>query len=129
RFAGDPGAIGKSVLVNNVSVTIIGVTPSQFAGTLQVVHYTDITLPLGLKPQFSLNPEQDRKPDFWWLHIMGRLKPGVTLEQIQADLAGVFQQTIRGNLDFSRKTVESSKATAISVETDSQGMRLRAQSG
>ena len=39
------------------------------------------------------------RPTYWWLQVMGRLKPGVTAAQVQANLETVFQQTARAGLD------------------------------
>ena len=39
------------------------------------------------------------QPTYWWLQVMGRLKPGATAAQVQGNLDGVFQQTARAGLD------------------------------
>ena len=130
RFGTDPAAIGKSILVNNTPVTIIGVTAPHFAGTMQVGEFIDVTLPLALEPRMNTRPEEGRKPDYWWVRIMGRLKPGVSAAQAQANLEGVFQETARGNLSTPRKSAAAAeKAAASPGEPDPRGMRLRAESG
>ena len=40
-----------------------------------------------------------RQPTYWWLQVMGRLKPGATAAQVQGNLEGVFQHTARAGLD------------------------------
>jgi predicted permease len=98
RFAGDPAVIGKSVQVNGVPVTIAGVTPPQFKGSMQVGEVMDITLPLALSDQFTRRNNEAMRANYWWVRIMARLKPGVTIEQARASLEGVFHETARGNV-------------------------------
>src|SRR5262245_33736215 len=110
RFASDPKAVGKVVQVNGVPVTIVGVISPQFPS----VHtaFSDgpaIGLPLALDAQLSTLPPPPpgappRKPrlddpTYWWLQVIGRLKPGVTVAQVQANLEGAFQHTARAHLD------------------------------
>ncbi len=101
RFGGDPAAIGKAITVNGVPVTIIGVTARDFNGTQQVGEVTDITLPLAHDKAISRAPWDTRAPGNWWLRIMGRMKPGATLEQTRASLEGVFQGSARGHVRLS----------------------------
>ena len=107
RFATDPAVVGKTISVNNVIVTIVGVLPPDFTGVQQpVAEPPDITLPLALDPQFDLgssgpvaSAKRLAQPTYWWLQVMGRLKPGVTAAQVQANLERVFQNTARAGLD------------------------------
>jgi predicted permease len=86
--------------VNNVPVTIVGVLPAEFSGVEQTVGGApDVSLPLAFEPQFNagLNapPARLPQPNFWWLQVMGRVKPGVTAAQVHGNLAGVFQAAAR----------------------------------
>jgi len=84
RFAGDPAIIGKTVHLNGIAVTIIGVTPHDFVGT--GVAAPAFWLPLGIEPRINA----DRQ----WLHLRenrqyrlsGRLAPGVTIGQATAQI-------------------------------------------
>jgi predicted permease len=101
RFGSDPAAVGKVVRVNNVPVTIIGVLPASFTGTQQAVgDPPDLGVPLALDVPLSAGPPDPRasQPTYWWLQVMGRLKPGATVAQVQGNLEGVFQQTARAGL-------------------------------
>ncbi|HEV8485532.1 MAG TPA: ABC transporter permease [Blastocatellia bacterium] len=93
RFGRDPGVIGKSVNVNNVAFTIIGVTPLEFLGALQVGEAADLSIPFSMEPIVRPGSTSLNEPWFWWVRIMGRLKPGVTEEQARNNLEGVFQQS------------------------------------
>lgn len=75
RFGADPNIIGKHVQMNGEPYTIVGVLAPGPADRLQNV----IDIPLAFKPD-QINH------DFHWLLVMGRLKPGVTLAQANADM-------------------------------------------
>jgi predicted permease len=93
RFASDPDIVGKMVVVNNVPVTIIGVTPPEFFGALQVGESADLSIPFAMQPR--LNPRELNLTNawYWWVQIMGRLNPGTTGEQAAAGFEGIFQQS------------------------------------
>lgn len=75
RFGSDPNIIGRQVQMNGEPYTIVGVLAPGPADRLQNV----IDVPLAFKPD-QINH------DFHWLLVMGRLKPGVTLAQANADM-------------------------------------------
>ncbi len=94
RFGADPSVIGKQINLNKVTFTIIGVTPSAFTSTMQVGQRPEITVPIAFVPVLeSERPMLDMpgKPGMWWVHIMGRLKQGATIEQAQETLDSAFQ--------------------------------------
>jgi predicted permease len=100
RFGGEPSVIGRAVSMNNTPVTIVGVMPQGFTGVQSLTDAgADITLPLALDPQFSGNTsgQTPRLKDgtWWWLQMVGRLKPGVTFEQVRGNLDGTFQAASR----------------------------------
>ena len=94
RFGADPSVIGRQINLNKVTFTIIGVTPPAYTSTMQVGQRPDITVPIAFEPRLEIDrPMMDSpgKPGMWWVHIMGRLKPGATIEQAQETLDGAFQ--------------------------------------
>ena len=103
RFATDPGVVGSTIRVNNVVLTIVGVIEPGFTGIQQpLAELPDISLPLALDPQLDTGSNQTPRlsqPTYWWLQVMGRLKPGATAAQVQGNLEGVFQQTAQAGLD------------------------------
>jgi predicted permease len=92
RFGGDPSVIGKQININNAAFTVAGITPPAFNGTQGNGQAPDITIPLAQEPLALGSSSALRSQSLWWLLVMGRMKPGVTREQVQAELAGVFQQ-------------------------------------
>jgi predicted permease len=96
RFNRDPSVIGKTIQVNRVPVTLIGVTPPGFAGTMQIGESVDISLPLAQHGRFQPDRAKNRaQPWYWWIRIMGRLDTGRTAEQARAELEPIFQVTAR----------------------------------
>jgi len=82
RFASDPGIVGQTFVVSGLSVQIVGITPRAFMGTRPEV--PDIWI-----ASSALGPPDRRALDRTTLScaLIGRLKPGVTLDQAHADLA------------------------------------------
>src|SRR2546428_4741010 len=100
RFAGDPNTVGKVIHVNNVPVTIVGVIAPELTDVQSALSGgPDIAVPLALDAQLTVGETRLSQPTYWWLQILGRLKPGVTAAQVQANLEIVFQHTARGGLD------------------------------
>jgi predicted permease len=101
RFARDPSIIGKSVTLNGIPFTIVGVTPGNFYG-ISVGTEPDLWIPFDNKPNmrpWSMPPGGTdsvniTERDWLCLNIMGRLKDGVTREQAQGALDAVFHQFV-----------------------------------
>ncbi len=90
RFGGAGRAVGQQVLINNHPFTVVGVTPPEFFG-VDPATAPGVYLPLRL--ELLLNPAAEKKyqdPNYYWLEMMGRLKPGVSMGQAQAALAAPF---------------------------------------
>jgi predicted permease len=95
RFSGDPSVVGKQINLNNLSFTIIGVSAEGFDGTMNVGTIQEVTIPLALEPQIYPDPKRSYTTgNVWWLRVMGRLKPGATREQAQAQLENTFLQSV-----------------------------------
>ena len=88
HFAGDRNVIGRTVKLNRVPLTIVGIAPAGFTGTEVVA--SSYWVPVSM--QWALSGRSDSKPiqtqqDMAWLTLMGRLKPGMSMSQARADLA------------------------------------------
>ncbi len=93
RFGSDPNLIGKQINLNNIAFTVAGIAPQSFAGTMQVGSSQDIYVPLAWEPQVR-GERSFMKRSAWWLRVMGRMKPGTTIEQARASLDNAFQQSV-----------------------------------
>ncbi len=96
QFKGDGAIVGKQINLNNIAFTVIGVTPPGFDGTGQVGSTQNVTIPIAMEPQMYVQRDRSNMngAGVWWLRIMGRLKPGATLEQARTQLEGVFRQSV-----------------------------------
>ena len=104
-FGGDEQIVGKSIRVNSVPMTVVGVAPEGFSGT-QVGEKIDLYLPLLMahvpnRTSPANASMLDERGD-WWLFVMGRLKPGVTREQAAAELSLLFKRELLANPPFDR---------------------------
>jgi len=92
RFAADPEIVGKRLVVESVPATVIGVAPRGFFG-LQVGASPDAWLPVAMAPLIGAAagpaPRDAGGMDRLSLRLMGRLKPGVSLEQARAHMSVV----------------------------------------
>jgi predicted permease len=96
KFGGANDVVGKGITLDNKSYSIVGVLPSTFT----LFRKNDVFVPIG---QWN-NPALKVRSAALSLHGMGRLKPGVTIDQAQADLSRIMQSlavaypdTNRGN--------------------------------
>lgn len=94
RFGGTSDAVGRTILINSQSFTIVGVVPAAFHGTGQVGTDPDVYLPLMLHARVMPKDDPMMNPNFWWVLTMGRLKPGVRPEEARAMLDLLLKQTV-----------------------------------
>ncbi|HKP86354.1 MAG TPA: ABC transporter permease [Blastocatellia bacterium] len=100
RFGGDPGFVGKTLALNGRVFTVIGIAPPDFNGTA-VGEPVDIYVPMMMQalirpPRAGFSGEQDadllKKRGPRWLHMVGRLRPGVSEQQAQAAMSTIASQ-------------------------------------
>ncbi len=93
QFAGDPGVIGKPILVNNHKLTIVGVAQKGFEG-VEPLFATQIYVPMAMAAQITKEdkPFDDRRRR--WVQVFARLKPGVTPARAKASLEPVFHRIL-----------------------------------
>ena len=102
RFNGDPGVIGQTIRVNRQQLTIVGVVPAEFRGSIPGLTF-QIWVPLMMAPQLNLMPDwmlRDRQTRS--LIGLARLKQGVTIEQGRSEIAGLAQQLAKMDPDTNR---------------------------
>jgi predicted permease len=91
RFNEDPLILGKTIRVNGFPLTIIGVAPRGFDGEV-VGDMVDFWVPLMMEPQVQPGRDYLDKVDTSTLVLIGRLKPGNTLQQANAGMNVTFQR-------------------------------------
>ncbi|MGD1156199.1 MAG: ABC transporter permease [Terriglobia bacterium] len=94
HLGGDPGIVGRKVLVDSHPVTIVGVAPEGFFGVSPVLRIQGY-LPLGMAPQGGYPADIISNRAVRNLAVLGRLRPRVSLGQAQASLGVVAQRLAR----------------------------------
>jgi putative ABC transport system permease protein len=90
RFAGDPGVIGRALRIDGESLVVIGVMPDKVSYPL-FSWRVDIWRPLPLPTADDWRAKRSKL----WLQMIGRLKPGISLEQAQAGMHGIAARLAR----------------------------------
>ncbi|HEX7330794.1 MAG TPA: ABC transporter permease [Pyrinomonadaceae bacterium] len=130
RFGSDPAVVGKQINLNSLAFTVIGVSAKGFDGTMSVGTTQDVTIPLALEPQIYPDPKRSyTSGNVWWLRIMGRLQPGVTREQAQAQLENSFHQSVVEHRAARQAALKASGGNQISDLDPKQYPRLYADPG
>ena len=113
RFGGERSAIGAPITLDGVQFTVIGVMPASF----RLIGEIDVWTPLALDAK-----QASRK--FHFLRVLGRLKPGVSIDQVRAEMAVIGDQ-------IARASPETNKGWGIGVfplQEDLTGSDLRTTS-
>jgi predicted permease len=91
RFAGDPSIVGRTILLNNHTFTIIGVAPKGFIGT-EVAYAPEFWTPMMMAKEIEPGSTWLDRRDSDNLFMIGRIKPGVTRAQTKAALDAITLQ-------------------------------------
>jgi putative ABC transport system permease protein len=112
HFGGEPSAIGRTIRVGKLSYSVVGVAPAGFFGVAP-----------GLEPELFLpiagrhTASEFASPTSSWLHLMGRLKPGLTVEQanaaVQASWPAIMESTTTAGMPPERKAMYLARKTAL----------------
>ena len=129
EFGANPSVIGQSLILNQQSFTIVGITPPAFNSTLQVGYSPAITIALNLEPLLKGDRSNLGKngQGVWWLNVMGRLKPGATQSQARDSLNIPFQVAALAAMPPPRRSnqpvqIESKDYPQLIVESGDRGM-------
>jgi predicted permease len=89
-----PNVIGQKLQIDNTVVTVVGIMPKRFIGA-DPLDRPDIFVPLALEPVLDgARNMTDAGTHAWWLTVMGRMQPGTTLEQANAQVAAATSAVI-----------------------------------
>jgi predicted permease len=92
-FGGSRDVIGRTIELNAVPFTIIGVAERRFTGITPGSDY-DVWLPLAAGARTSdprMWQHREENVSFWWLTVIGRMKPEASVPQVQAAVSGIFR--------------------------------------
>ena len=126
-FGGDRTTVGRAVRLNNTEVVIVGVVDQHFTG-LAPGKPQDFFMPLSLADRVRSEwwGSNDRLSDaaIWWVIIVGRLKPEVSIAQAQAAATTIFRnEMLHGATPLSQEA----DAPAILLLPASQGLNGETQ--
>jgi putative ABC transport system permease protein len=85
RFGGDPNILGRTLVLNGESYTVVGVMGQNY----RFGSPTDVFVPLGLKEATEMINSRDNHPG---IYAYGRLKPGVTFQQAETEMKEIAQR-------------------------------------
>src|SRR6266566_378969 len=131
RFFADASVIGRKIRLNNYPFTIIGVAPPGFFGEV-VGDRPDLWAPMMIQPQLLPGRNFLESVNDAALLLIGRLKPGVTVEQARTNVNEVVKQALTVTLNArmssdDRKAIQNAKI-AVEVSPGSRGLsKLRQQ--
>lgn len=127
NLARDPAVLSKKLNIGSTVFSIVGVAPPKFFGTT-VGQAPDIWIPLSM--QKNIPPGWDGYDDnmFESLHLMARVKPGVTIEEASANANVLFQQILRGfsGAPLNQENLQKLDKTRVELKSMATGYsRLR----
>jgi predicted permease len=102
RFQRDPGVLGRTIRVNRQQLTIVGVAPAEFRGSLSGLTF-ELWAPVMMAPQLNAMPDwmlRERKSRL--LFGIARLKPGITAGQARAEARALSVQLAKDNPDTNK---------------------------
>jgi putative ABC transport system permease protein len=121
RFGSDPRVIGRMVAVNNRPVMVIGVVPDR-TGTW--TRPTSIWVPLTAQAFFSPGRDVIQNQNYLWLMLAGRLAPGYTRAQAEAEFNTLAQQANRSNRRTAVTTTDGSWMQEVYLTADGRDLML-----
>ncbi|MGA3039403.1 MAG: ABC transporter permease [Bryobacteraceae bacterium] len=118
-FASDPGVVGRTIFLNNIPFTVIGVAPEPFTGSNEMVR-SALFVPRAMGPRLAddLRQTVPEKRDRREMSVYGRLRPGVGVAQAAAEARVVSQQ-------LAQVYPATNRTASMVVDTDVQA-RLKA---
>ncbi len=110
KFASDPSLVGKKIVLNQTAYTVIGIARPGFTGTEPVpsAFWAPLTMQLALEPGIDRLSSDNMS----WLALLGRTRPGVTMEEVRADLG-----VIAGRIDEQHSGPRRTTSLAIHAAT------------
>lgn len=125
----DPSVLSKKLTIGSTSFSIIGVAPPEFFGT-KVGEAPDIWIPLSMQKEVPPGFDGYNDDMFESLHLMARLKPGVTTPEATANVNLLYAQILRGfsGAPLTQENLQKLDKTRVELNSLATGFsRLRYQ--
>ena len=128
RFGSDPAAVGRTMIINGRTFSVVGVAPRGFEGTTLGAR-PDVYVPLTMwdvvQPS-TQRPSRMERRNAYWIYLFGRMKPGVTVAQADAALNGLYQPIVNDvdaplQQGMSDQTLQLFRAKRLTVEAGARG--------
>jgi putative ABC transport system permease protein len=120
HFRGEADALGQTIIVNGAAATIVGVMPRSFNG-ITVDYAPQVVLPFAFDVALR-GKESDRfESSSIWLFAMGRLKPGVSYTQAQANLAAIAGDVLKEALPADYQKIDYLRSGGLSLSPGRTG--------
>jgi len=94
-YAADPTVVGSTFVIEGQPFTVVGVAPPGFFGETVRPDPPDLWLPLHAEPLINGNSSLLDQPIAAWLRVIGRVKPGASLEGMAPRLTGIIRQWLQ----------------------------------
>jgi predicted permease len=94
-YASDPGVVGSTFVVEGHPLTVIGVAPPGFYGETLESDPPDLWVPLQLEPMINAEGSLLHQPVSAWLRMIGRLRPGASIDGMAPRLTGILRQWLQ----------------------------------
>jgi len=94
-YASDPSVVGSTFIIEGHPVTVIGVAPPGFFGETLQSDPPDIWVPLQQEPMINAGGSLLRQPVSAWLRMIGRLRPGASIDGMSPRLTAVLRQWLQ----------------------------------
>jgi predicted permease len=88
RFGADPRIVGKPILMSGRTFTVVGIAPGAFHGVNQILNMR-FWVPIGITRQLAATLPPDSSREYHVLSVVGRMNPGVTRAQVEAELSTI----------------------------------------
>ncbi len=108
RFGGDQSVLNKVLLINNMEMTVVGVSQSGFTG-VQLGKTPDLFVPMMMTRQMTQYGETLDQWNDYWMTLLARRKPGVSEKQAEAGINAAYKPLLEEQLPQIKSTWNEEK--------------------
>jgi len=120
HFGGQADVLGQTIMVNGAAATIVGVMPRSFNG-ITVDYAPQVVLPFAFDVALHGKTSGRFQPSSTWLHTMGRLEPGESITQAQANLAAIAGDVLKEALPADYQRIDYLRTGGLSLSPGRTG--------